>query len=334
MNHTTFVGSSASAVALRRQVAIAAKYSSSVLITGQSGTGKELIARALHQLSPRAAEIFVPFDCTSLTGELFASQLFGHVKGAFTGADHDRLGCFRAADRGTLLLDEIGEMNLEMQSKLLRAMQERLVVPLGSDKGFPVDVRVIAATNRDLAAEVRAGRFRLDLYYRLNVVTIETRPLAEHPEDIPLLADDYLQRLASERGFPKKRLSAAALAVLWQYDWPGNVRELHNVVERAAIFSPDEEVGAEWITCRPRERVQEESPQTVVIPPTPQNDNSWQSLSDVEREHVCMTLRHTHFNQSEAARLLRIDRASLARKIDRFQIPHPPIRRGRPSSHN
>ncbi len=173
MGGTHFVGVSPWARLLRDNISRAAAFSSSVLITGPSGTGKELIARAVHEHSGRHAGPFVPVDCTSLTGELFASHLFGHVKGAFTGAEHPRLGCFRAADGGTIFLDEIGELSLELQSKLLRTLQERVVVPVGSDQPTGVDVRIIAATNRDLPREVEAGRFRLDLYYRLNVVSFE-----------------------------------------------------------------------------------------------------------------------------------------------------------------
>lgn len=329
MTQSWFVGRSACTAALRQQVDTVAKFSSNVLISGPSGTGKELIARLLHDRSARAAQPFVPVDCTSLTGELFASHLFGHVKGAFTGADHDRLGCFRVADGGTLLLDEIGEMSLEMQSKLLRTIQERVVLPLGGDKGIPVDVRIVAATNRDLTAEVKAGRFRLDLFYRLNVVAIETKPLAERPEDIEPLAEHFLATLTHERGFPKKRCSSAALAALARYAWPGNVRELQNILERAAIYSPDEEIGPEWMPRDPEEQTLPAGHNKSLTISDDDDNNPWHTLAEVECEHVRKTLARTYFNQSEAARLLHIDRASLARKIERFAIPHPPVRRGR-----
>ncbi len=243
MGVTHFVGVSPWARLLRENILRAAAFPSSVLITGPSGTGKELIARAVHEHSARREGPFVPVDCTSLTGELFASHLFGHVKGAFTGAEHPRLGCFRAAEGGTIFLDEIGELSLELQSKLLRTLQERIVVPVGSDQPTGVDVRIIAATNRDLPKEVETGRFRLDLYYRLNVVAFESVALAERLEDIEPLAEHILERLMREQGFPRKRLSAEAVMALRQRPWLGNVRELQNVLERAAVFATGEEIG-------------------------------------------------------------------------------------------
>jgi DNA-binding NtrC family response regulator len=340
MSAVQIVGQSAWARSLRENIAQVARYSSNVLVVGPSGTGKELIARTIHEQSPRARQPFVPVDCTSLTGELFASHLFGHVKGAFTGANHERLGCFRAAEGGTILLDEVGEISLELQAKLLRTIQERAVVPVGSDDPAPVDVRIIAATNRDLAAEVRAGRFRLDLYYRLNVVLLKTLPLAERLEEIEPLAAHFLAKIAKEQGFPHKRLTPPAIAALKSCPWPGNVRELQNVLERAAIFSLGDAIDAadipREISTAPAEAIAQQLPPAAseselpTRPGTIELIDRWSTLADIEREHIRATLEHTFYNQSAAADLLNIDRASLARKIDRYGISIPPPRRGRP----
>lgn len=335
MESPHFVGVSAWTRLLRDRILRAAAFSSNVLITGPSGTGKELIAQAIHRHSARRDASFVPVDCTSLTGELFASHLFGHVKGAFTGAEHPRLGCFRVAAGGTIFLDEIGELSLEMQSKLLRTIQQRVVVPLGSDQPTAIDVRIIAATNRNLLAEVQAGRFRLDLYYRLNVVSFETVQLADRPDDIEPLAEYFLDRLMSEQGFPRKRISAEALRVLEGYEWPGNVRELQNVLERAAIFSADEEIDAEAIpleAChvRPSDVSPQAREDSAAELEVVDEFDAWPTLMDVQRAHIQATLDRTFYNQSVAAKLLDIDRASLSRKISRYKILLPLARRGRP----
>jgi DNA-binding NtrC family response regulator len=236
------IGVSPWAEQVRRSIELVAVHQSSVLILGPSGTGKELIARAIHACSTRSKKAFVPVDCAVTTGTLFASHMFGHVKGSFTGATSSTLGCFRAAEAGTIFLDEIGEMELELQAKLLRVLQQRVVVPVGSHQEIPVDVRVLAATNRDLAGEVNLGRFREDLFYRLNVVAIRTIPLRERIEDIPVLAGRYLAELAARHGMPMCTLSPAAIEVLQQYAWPGNVRELENVLERAVMFSSGDQI--------------------------------------------------------------------------------------------
>jgi DNA-binding NtrC family response regulator len=325
---TSIIGQSSWARSLRQNILQVARFSSNVLITGPSGTGKELIARSIHQSSDRSSGAFVPVDCTALTGELFASHLFGHVPGAFTGANGERLGCFRVANGGTIFLDEIGELSAELQSKLLRTIQERVVTPVGSDSQVPVNVRIIAATNRNLQDEVAAGRFRLDLFYRLNVVSLETMALRERPADLEPLADHFLERMSIENGLPRKRLSSGALEAMKAHAWPGNVREFQNCLERAVVFSASEVIEADGI---PRsEHVPTSSPTTDTVPEIPPANLSWPTLADIEADHVRRTLAHAFYNQSAAAELLKIDRATLARMIERHHLAIPAPRRGRP----
>jgi DNA-binding NtrC family response regulator len=338
---------------VRRSIELVAAHQSSVLIMGPSGTGKELIARAIHSCSTRSKRPFVPVDCAVTTGTLFASHMFGHVKGSFTGATSSTLGCFRAADSGTIFLDEIGEMELELQAKLLRVLQQRVVVPVGSHEEVPVDVRVLAATNRDLAVEVNEGRFREDLFYRLNVVAIRTLPLRERPEDVPILAYRYLAQLASRHGMPMCSLSEEAIDVLRQYAWPGNVRELENVLERAVMFSsgdciepdalsglmsPDDEPARSrgplsQMADAAHRGVVSTTPLPGVFRVEPKLDpetspadtevatistDNWPTLADVERVHLEKTLAAAVHNKSLAAKLLGIDRSVLRRKLQRY----------------
>jgi DNA-binding NtrC family response regulator len=330
------VGVAPGTVGLRAQIDKVAPFASNVLITGPSGTGKELVARQLHARSPRAERPFVPLDCASITGDLMASQLFGHVAGAFTGAHCDALGCFRAANHGTLFLDEIGELEYPLQAKLLRVLQERVVTPVGSYRGEPIDVRVVAATNRDLRQEVAAGRFREDLYYRLHVVHLRTIPLRDRLQDIPAIAAAFLDQLASE-GLPRCKLSAAAVHVLCGHSWPGNVRELRNVLEQAVIEASTallsgEDI-AELLTAEHEQTaelgdgtapVERRALGTAPTPPmTPWAPVAWSSLAAVEREHLLRTLEHTFYNRSAAARLLGITRQALLRKMQRHGLSAP-----------
>ena len=285
---------------------------STVLVSGESGTGKELFARTIHQRGPLAEHPFIAINCAGLSETLLDSQLFGHRRGAFTGAVADHDGVFRAAHGGTLFLDEVSEIPLSLQPKFLRAVQEREVTPLGASVPVPVDVRLIAATNRDLEAEVRGGRFRADLFYRLNVVHIEMPPLRAHPEDIPNLVEHFLQSFSRQYRVSPKRVTAEALERLTAYTWPGNVRELQNLIERAFALST-----AETITL-------EDLPPAVAgwTPPDAGAGDGTElsTLGDMERRLITAALRKSEGNKKEAARLLGIDRQRLYRKIEKYGL--------------
>src|SRR5918999_1658677 len=238
----TMVGDSYAMQQLREQVRMAAPTNGRVLIYGENGTGKELVARNIHALSRRRSGPFVEVNCAAIPEELIESELFGHVRGAFTGAVADRRGKFELAHGGTIFLDEIGDMSLKTQAKVLRVLQEQVTEPVGSTSRVQVDVRVLAATNKDLLAEIRAGRFREDLYFRLNVIPIYVPPLRERAEDIPLLVEHFVADFAIEYGKRAKRLIPSAMARLKMYRWPGNVRELRNVIERVVIMAPEDEI--------------------------------------------------------------------------------------------
>ncbi len=282
---------------------------SPVLIQGESGTGKELIARAIVHKSGRAGKPFLAVNCGAFQDELLESELFGHEKGAFTGAVAQRHGLFEVAHAGTLLLDEVGEMSTAMQAKLLRVLEDGEIRRVGSTRVQKVDVRVIAATNRDLAQDVDTGRFRKDLFYRLHVLTLALPPLRERPEDIPILIAHFMGRLARRR--PPKRLSEEALELLTRYHWPGNIRELENLVERLVVFSESEVIGAADL------------PAGIRAPAAPRGapgEPEAQSLKQMEALHIAKILTQCGGNKSQAARVLGIDVKTLASKIKTYGI--------------
>ena len=251
-NSDGIIGLTESMRRVHHLIAKAAACSLSVLIQGESGTGKELVARAIHQKSGRQGRRFFSENCSALSESLLESELFGHVRGAFTGADRDRKGILELAHGGTLLLDEIGDMSIRMQSKLLRALQEREFRPVGGKETIRVDVRVISATNRGLRGLIKEGAFREDLFYRINVITIDLPPLRDRKADIPALVSHFLDRIAAETGFPRREFSTGALELLGGYEWPGNIRELENVVQRAVALSESERIDSEELPDRIR----------------------------------------------------------------------------------
>lgn len=285
---------------------------STVLLTGESGTGKEVIARYIHALSERADGPFVSINCGALPENLLESELFGHVKGSFTGAVRDKEGLLVAAGSGTFFLDEVGEMPPSLQVKLLRALQEREVVPVGATEPISIDVRIIAATNRDLEDEVRRGAFRSDLYYRLNVISLHLPPLRERVADIPLLAEHFLKNLSERDGRRNFRLSEAALERLKHYDWPGNTRELENALERAAVLAQGEEIGVDLLPSR----IIEERPALLVDERPPENP----TLEIIERAYILWVLQSEGGNKARAAEVLGIDPSTLYRKLNRYGI--------------
>ncbi|HVG29821.1 MAG TPA: sigma-54 dependent transcriptional regulator [Pyrinomonadaceae bacterium] len=303
------IGKSAAMQKVYTLIEQVAPSSASVLITGESGTGKEMVARAIHESSPRRAADFVAINCSAIPETLMESELFGHERGAFTGASARRHGCFEQADGGTLLLDEIAEMPPLLQAKLLRVLEERTVRRLGGAHEIPVDVRVLAATNRDPHDAVRDGAFREDLLYRLNVITIELPPLRQRKEDLPLLADNLIASLAERHGRPARRLSPAALEVLRAHHFPGNVRELRNVIERAVIICSGDTVERHHIAPYPLDqRARARSEDTLTLPiGTP--------LEEVERRMILRTLQKTDNNKTRAAELLQISLKTLHNKL-------------------
>ena len=284
---------------------------STVLITGESGTGKEVIARFIHNLSERETGPFVSVNCGALPENLLESELFGHVKGSFTGAVRDKDGLLVAARGGTFLLDEVAEMSPALQVKLLRAIQEREVVPVGATQPIEIDVRIIAATNRDLEQEIRRGAFRSDLYYRLNVITLHLPPLRERRDDIPILADYFLARYAASSTGRSLRLSEDARAALQGYDWPGNVRELENALERAAILTKRDVIEVDALPVR----VSEPAPSSFISDRPPANP----TLELVERAYIQYVLQAEGGNKARAAEVLGIDPSTLYRKLTRYE---------------
>ncbi len=310
----TMVGESYVMGQLREQVAMAAPTNGRVLIFGENGTGKELVARSIHLLSHRRAGPFVEVNCAAIPEELIESELFGHLKGAFTGAVADRRGKFEVADGGTLFLDEIGDMSLKTQAKVLRALQEQVVEPVGGTSGVKVDVRILAATNKDLPSEIRTGRFREDLYFRLNVIPIFVPPLRDRDSDIPLLADHFMAELAREYGRRPKRLDPGAATGLRSYRWPGNVRELRNVIERLMIMVPGETIALADLAFL----------DGTIAPPAEPDGVPPMSLHDArerfERDYILRALAAQQGNISRTAEILGVERSNLYRKMRAFGI--------------
>jgi len=288
-----------------------------VLITGESGTGKELVARALHKLSVRQNEPFVAINCAAMPAPLLESELFGHVRGAFTDAKASRAGLFVQAKRGTILLDEIGEMPLEMQVKLLRVLQERTVRPVGGDEEIPFEARVVTATNRDLETEVHDKRFREDLFHRINVVGIAVPPLRARPGDVVLLAQHVLELIARRGAKAVAKIDAAATRKLVDYDWPGNVRELENYLERAVAVCGGDEIRVEHLPPK----VQKHESSRIEIPTAALTELI--SLDEMERRYVRQVLVSVGGNKTHAARVLGIDRRSLYRRLEEPATPAP-----------
>jgi DNA-binding NtrC family response regulator len=299
------IGSSPSMVEVYKTISQVAPTGATVLIQGETGTGKELVARLIHANSSRAAQAFIPVDCGSVAASLIESELFGAMRGSYTGADRDRTGVLEAANGGTVFLDEIGDIELGFQLKLLRFLQEREVRPLGSSRGKRVDVRVIAATNKNLKKMVDEGKFREDLWYRLNVVVIELPPLCERRGDLPLLAHHFLRKY-NARYERNARLTESGMRALQNYSWPGNVRQLQHMIERLIILAPQSRIDEETIrqaieVTEPREQMSE-------------------TLADTEAEQIRRVLAATGGNKSRAAKILGIERKTLYRKLERMGL--------------
>jgi two-component system nitrogen regulation response regulator NtrX len=298
---------------LHEQIRLVASRNSRVLITGESGTGKELVAYAIHRNSGRRDKSFVKVNCAAIPQELFESELFGHEKGAFTGALQQRIGRFEQADGGTLFLDEIGEIPLLLQPKILRALQENEIQRVGGQKEIKVDVRVIAATNRKLEDEVKKGAFREDLYYRLNVFPIHVAPLREHAEDVPLLVKHFVEWICDEENMKRKEVSDEAIQAFSKYDYPGNIRELRNLVERLLILSQ-----GEVIQLADANRVLPHKPNEAK-----EESILYSKLEDTEREMIFRVLEEHRWHISKVAKVLGLERSHLYKKMKKYGISRP-----------
>ena len=306
------IGGSVSMKALRQQLALMAGTNGRVLIYGESGTGKELVAHAIHAQSPRVNEPFVEVNCAAIPEELIESELFGHIKGSFTGAVEDKTGKFQKADSGTLFLDEVGDMSLRTQAKVLRALEEQRFEPVGAAQSAQVDVRVVAATNKHLEEEIERGNFREDLFYRLNVIPFFVPPLRDRREDIPLLADHFLREFTTAYGRRPKELTAEAYRALTDHHWPGNVRELKNLIERIVILNPQVRVDARHIPLTPARRSSDGSQGRF---------GSLQEVREaVEREYILKKLEEANGNVTRTAELLGLERSNLYRKMKTLGI--------------
>ncbi len=321
-NLGTIIGQSPEMDKLYRILSKVAHSSHPVMILGESGTGKELVARSIHGNGPNAQKPFLPVDCGSLVPTLVESELFGYVKGAFTGANRNKDGLLVSAEDGTVFLDEIGELPLELQAKLLRALQEREVRPVGASHRVPIRARVLAATNRDLTVMVEQGRFRKDLFYRLNVVSLKIPPLRERRQDIPLLTAHFLERIGKEYG-KKFELGDEALRVLAEYDWPGNVRELENALERACSFASGEVVQLGDLPTQLQDFRMQQRRLTVPLRQTLQAAAAQPgvtSLAEMEKQAILDTIRRLKGDKLQAARLLGIGKTTLYRKLKEYNI--------------
>ena len=305
-----FVGQSDAFQSILETIDTVALHKSSVIIVGETGTGKEIVARQIHNRSSRAKQGFVPVDCSTLNGHILESQLFGHLRGSFTGAVRDTMGFFRAANEGTVFLDEIGELDLDLQAKLLRVLQESAVTPVGSTKSYPIDVRVVCATNRNLKQMIREGTFRPDLYFRLNIVTIELPPLRDRNEDILILADHFLEKQAQLYDVPVKMLSPETEQILMSYDWPGNVRELANVVEHAHITSQTDII-------EPSQLPSDILTGDIVLAMQQQESLSFKQL---QKQFIIRAFQKTNGRKMATARLLEIDHRKLDRLVEQFAL--------------
>jgi DNA-binding NtrC family response regulator len=328
----SIVGKSDKMLAVFDLVTQVAPSRSTILIHGESGTGKELIAKAIHSASPRADKAFIPINTGSIPADLLESQLFGHVKGAFTSAIASKKGLFEVADQGTIFFDEISTISPETQAKLLRVIQEREFMRLGGTDTIKVDVRILAASNEELMKLVRDGRFREDLYHRLNVISVQLPPLRDRKEDIPLLVDRFLEQFCKENAKPPRGFTHGAMKLLMDYDWPGNVRELENVVERAVVLSTQEAMDADLLpeNVRTREIVRGVRLQLAeFLPPLPGESSGrgtapapslFEILEEVERRIIVDMLERTNWNQTEAAERFQIPLSTLNQKIKRLGI--------------
>ncbi|MGE5326175.1 MAG: sigma-54-dependent transcriptional regulator [Deltaproteobacteria bacterium] len=313
----SIIGDSVPMKALRQQLALAAPTNGRVLIYGESGTGKELVARAMHLMSHRADLPFVEVNCAAIPEELIESELFGHVKGSFTGALDDKVGKFTQADGGTLFLDEVGDMSLRTQSKVLRVLEEQRLVPVGSGTTMTVDVRVIAATNKNLEQEIQKGNFREDMFYRLNVIPFYVPPLREHPEDIPPLANHFLNEFAKAYGRRAKHFTESALQLLARYRWPGNVRELRNLVERAVIMVTGDRIEVRHLPPS----LHHDPGRTLTARAGSTGFSSLQEArSAYERDYILRKLEENQGNVSRTAEALGLERSHLYRKMKSLGI--------------